>query len=679
MDAFASASRMGVAAAVARSRTCVVRCFQQGRLHMKKLLNPKNEIEQVLLRFKGTFYTVGVFSAIINLLMLSPSLYMLQVYDRVLQSQNEITLLMLTLLILGAYLFMGALELIRSFVLVRVGAKFDMEMNRRVYTAAFEQNLKQAGGNAGQALNDLTSLRQFLTGNALFAFFDAPWFPIYLLVIFLFEPTLGWFALGSVAILLVLAIVNEKVSRKPLAEANSMAIQSSTLATNNLRNAEVIESMGMLPNLMKRWFVLHGKFLHLQAEASEKAGVVGALTKFVQVSVQSLVLGLGALLVLEHKISPGMMIAGSILLGKAMGPVQQVIAVWKSLASTRSAYERLSALLEANPVREEGMPLPTPQGRLAVEGVIAAPPGAKAALLKNLTFAINPGDVLGIIGPSGSGKSTLARLLVGVWPAQNGKVRLDGADIFHWNKAELGPSIGYLPQDIELFAGTVAENIARFGDVDADKVVLAAKRAGVHEMILRMPDGYDHKLGDGGAGLSGGQRQRLGLARAMYGDPSLIVLDEPNSNLDDVGEQALVRAVADLRQQGKTIVLITHRTSAIGATTKLLLLRDGQAEMFGPTEQVLQALQQQNQQAQQQMLAQQQAAQQQAAQQQAAQQQAAMQQQQQLAMQQQAQAQAQAQVQQAQEQQAVQAAAVAAAEQPAAPAAQGGKATTEQE
>jgi ATP-binding cassette, subfamily C, bacterial exporter for protease/lipase len=631
---------------------------------MKKLLNPKSEIEQVLLRFKGTFYTVGFFSAIINMLMLAPSLYMLQVYDRVLQSQNEITLLMLTLLILGAYVFMGALELIRSFVLVRVGAKFDMELNRRVYTAAFEQNLKMAGGNAGQALNDLTNLRQFLTGNALFALFDAPWFPFYLIVIFLFEPTLGWFALISTAILVVLAYVNDKVSRKPLGEANSMAIQSSTMATNNLRNAEVIESMGMLPNLMKRWFAMHGKFLHLQAEASEKAGLVGALTKFVQVAVQSLVLGLGALLVLEHKITPGMMIAASILLGKAMGPVQQLIGVWKSFASTRSSYERLTALLENNPAREEGMPLPKPVGKLSVEGIIAAPPGAKAALLKNVTFAINPGDVLGIIGPSGSGKSTLARLLVGVWPAQGGKVRLDGADIYHWNKAELGPSIGYLPQDIELFAGTVAENIARFGEVDAEKVVRAAQRAGVHEMILRMPDGYDHKLGDGGAGLSGGQRQRLGLARAMYDDPSLIVLDEPNSNLDDVGEQALVRAVADLRQQGKTIVLITHRTSAIGVTNKLLLMREGMAEMFGPTEQVLQALQQQNQQAQQQMLAQQQAAQQ--AQQQAQQ---AQQQAQQLAMQQQAQAQAaQAQAE----------AAKAAAGQQAA-AAQDGKATTEQE
>jgi ATP-binding cassette, subfamily C, bacterial exporter for protease/lipase len=558
---------------------------------MKTKINRKNEIEQALLTFKSTFYTVGMFSAISNMLMLVPSLYMLQVYDRVLASRNEVTLLMLTLMMLGAYLLMGALELIRSFMLVRVGARFDMEMNKRVYTAAFEQNLKQVGGNAGQALQDLTNIRQFLTGNALFAFFDAPWFPIYLIVIFAFNPALGIFALCGTTLLVILAFVNERVSRKPLTDANAMAVAASTLATNNLRNAEVIESMGMLPNLMSRWFTLHGKFLHLQAEASEKAGLVGAITKFVQISLQSLVLGFGALLVLEGKLTPGMMIAASILVGRAMAPVQQVIGVWKSWSSTRSAYDRLTALLSANPARKPGMPLPVPLGGLSVEAVNAAPPGVQVPVLKNLSFAIAPGDVLGVIGPSGSGKSTLARLLVGVWPAAMGKVRLDGADIFDWNKAELGPYIGYLPQDIELFGGSISENIARFGDIDPDKVVTAAKRAGVHDMILHLPKGYDTLLGDGGAGLSGGQRQRLGLARAMYGDPSVIVLDEPNSNLDDVGELALIQAVNDLRQRGKTIVLITHRTSAIGATNKLLLLRDGVAEMFGPTNQVLAALQ----------------------------------------------------------------------------------------
>lgn len=560
-----------------------------------KSASVKNEIEQALVSFKSTFFTIGVFSAISNLLMLVPSIYMLQVYDRVLGSRNEVTLLMLTLMMLGAYLLMSGLELVRSFILVRVGAQFDMQLNKRVYTAAFEQNLKKAGGNAGQALADLTNIRQFLTGNALFAFFDAPWFPVYLIVIFFFEPSLGLFALCGTAILVVLAYINEKVTKQPLAEANAMAIASTTLATNNLRNAEVIESMGMLPNLLTRWFKLHGKFLHLQAEASEKAGMVGAVTKFVQVSLQSLVLGFGALLAIEGKITPGMMIAASILVGRALAPVQQVIGVWKSYSSTRSAYERLVALLAANPERSAGMELPKPLGAISVEGVAAAPPGSQVPVIKGLNIAIAPGDVVGVIGPSGSGKSTLARLLVGVWPAFAGKVRLDGADIFTWNKGELGPYIGYLPQDIELFAGTVSDNIARFGEVDPEKVVEAAKRAGVHDLILHFPLGYDTLLGDGGAGLSGGQRQRLGLARAMYGDPSVIVLDEPNSNLDDVGELALVQAINDLRQRGKTIVLITHRTSAISATTKLLLLRDGVAEMYGPTNQVLAALQEANQ------------------------------------------------------------------------------------
>jgi ATP-binding cassette, subfamily C, bacterial exporter for protease/lipase len=573
---------------------------------------PQNEIAQALASFKGTFRTVGIFSAIINLLMLTPSIYMLQIYDRVLASRNEITLLMLTLLMLGLYLFMSALEFVRSFVLVRVGAQLDMKLNKRVYTAAFEQNLKRAGGNAGQALSDLTTVRQFLTGNALFAFFDAPWFPIYLAVIFLFEPSLGFFALGSTVLLIVLAYVNEKVSKKPLSEANAIAIASGNLASNNLRNAEVIESMGMLQNLMHRWFKLHGRFLQLQGDASQKAGIVSAATKFFQTALQSLVLGLGALLAVEGKISPGMMIAASILLGKALGPVQMLISVWKSWSSTRSAYERLAALLSDNPPRQAGMSLPKPQGALSVEGVTAAPPGSQVAVLKGLSLAVQPGDALGIIGASGSGKSTLARLLVGVWPSAVGKVRLDGADIYQWNKDELGPYIGYLPQDVELFGGTIAENIARFGDIDSDKVIEAAMRAGVHDMILHFPKGYDTILGDGGAGLSGGQKQRIGLARAMYGDPSLIVLDEPNSNLDDVGEQALVAAIVGMRQRGKTVVLITHRTSVIGVTSKLLLLKDGMAQMFGPTNDVMAALQQaqqqQLQQAQQAQLARQQAA-----------------------------------------------------------------------
>ena len=556
---------------------------------------PKNEIAQAIAGYKSVFITVGIFSAIINLMMLVPSLYMLQVYDRVLASRNQTTLLMLTIMVLVAYLIISALEFVRSFVLIRVSAQMDMQLNKRVYTAAFEQNLKHAGVNAGQFLQDLTNIRQFLGGNALFAFFDAPWFPIYLFMIFLFDTSLGFFALFGTFLLLTLAVINEKVSKKPLLEANSMSIAASNLATNNLRNAEVIEAMGMLPNLMSRWFSLQSKFLQLQGEASEKAGIVAAIIKFVRICLQSLVLGFGALLVLDNKITPGMMIVASILMGRVLSPVEQLINVWKTLSGAKSAYLRLSELLNANPPRVIGMVLPKPLGKVSVEGATVVPPGANVAAIRNLTFAIAPGDVLGVIGPSGAGKSTLARLLVGVWPAIAGHVRLDSADIFQWNKEELGPHIGYLPQDIELFAGTVSENIARFGEVDAEKIVQAAQRAGVHDMILRLPKGYDTPLGDGGAGLSGGQKQRLGLARALYDDPAFIVLDEPNSNLDDAGEQALLGAINDLRQRGKTIVMITHRNSALSMSNKLLLLVDGVAQMFGPSNEVLGAITKLNQ------------------------------------------------------------------------------------
>lgn len=551
---------------------------------------PQGELAQAIAGFKSTFKTIAIFSAVINVLLLVPSLYMLQVYDRVLASRNQATLLLITVIILLAYVVMSALEFVRSFVLIRIAAKLDMQLNQRVYTAAFEQNLKRVGSNAGQALQDLTTVRQFLSGSALFAFFDAPWFPIYLVIIFLIHPYLGVFALCGTFIHMSLAVWSEKSTKKPLSDANAMAVNASNLATNNLRNAEVIEAMGMLPNFTKRWFGLHTQFLNLQAEASEKAGIITAVTKFVRVSLQSLILGFAALLVLDGKITPGMMIVCSVLMGRVLNPVEQLISVWRSWSSTKSAYQRLNSLLTANPQRLAGMPLPKPVGSVSLEAVTALPPRATKPALSNLSFAIAPGDVLGVVGPSGAGKSTLARVLVGVWPSAAGKVRLDGADIFQWNKAELGPSMGYLPQDIELFSGTVSENIARFGEVDAEKVVQAAKRAGVHEMILYLPNGYDTLMGDGGAGLSGGQRQRIGLARAMYDDPAFIVLDEPNSNLDEMGEQALIAAIQDLRARGKTIVIITHRASTLAATNKLLVLKEGVAQLFGPTLEVLEKL-----------------------------------------------------------------------------------------
>ena len=557
----------------------------------KKIKLPSNEIVQALLGYKRVFRTIGAFSMLINLLALVPSLYMLQVYDRVLPSRNGVTLAMLSVIMLGMYALTSALEYVRSFIVIRIGAKLDMHLNTRVYTAAFETNLKQQGVNAGQSLNDLTTIRQFVTGNALFAFFDAPWFPIYLLVIFLFNVWLGLFALAGSVILVILAIVNERVSRRPLAEASALSIRSSSLATSNLRNAEVIEAMGMLPNLMARWSVLNSGFLARQAEASEKAALVGNVTKFFRVSLQSLVLGVGALLAIDGKLSPGMMIAGSILMGRTLSPLEMVISVWRQWSGAKSAYERLVDLLESNPERRIGMSLPAPAGRLVLENVSAAAPGGRIPVLQGLNFGIEAGDVVGVIGPSASGKSTLARLMVGAWPAAVGTVRLDGADIYQWDKDQLGPHIGYLPQDIELFGGSIAENIARFGQIDSVKVIEAARLAGVHDMILRLPQGYDTLVGERGAGLSGGQKQRLGLARALYDNPALIVLDEPNSNLDEIGEAALKLAIDQLRAAGRTVVLITHRTSIIAATTKLMLLVEGQMRMYGETSQVLAALQ----------------------------------------------------------------------------------------
>ena len=552
---------------------------------------PRNEIADVIRTRSKVFWTVGIFTAFINLLMLVPSIYMLQVYDRVLPSRNEITLLMLTLIMLGMFGMMSLLEYVRSMVVIRIGSQLDMRLNTRVYTAAYEANLKNGSSDARQMLSDLTNLRQFLTGSALFAFFDAPWFPIYLLVIFLFNPWLGLFALVGALLLIALAVINEMVSKKPLAEASKLSIMSGTLASTNLRNAEVIEALGMLPNLKRRWFGLHQRFLNSQRIASERASRVTSITKFVRMSLQSLVLGLGGWLAIDGHITPGMMIAGSILMGRTLAPIEQVINVWKSYSAAKLSYGRLVKLLETHPQRGTGMSLPRPEGVLAVEGVTATPPGSQGdAVLHNVSFAIQPGDVLGIIGPSASGKSTLARLLVGIWPVSEGIVRLDNADIYQWNKDELGPYIGYLPQDIELFAGTIAENIARFNDIDSEKVIEAAKLAGVHELILRFPNGYDSVLGNGGAGLSGGQKQRIGLARALYGDPSLVVLDEPNSNLDDAGEKALNQAIMFLKQRNKTVVLITHRTNLLSMTSKLLLLVNGNVNAFGPTQQVLQAL-----------------------------------------------------------------------------------------
>lgn len=559
---------------------------------MDMVPSPRPELAEVLFRLRRAFYALAAFSGVINILMLTPAIYMLQVYDRALVSSNVTTLLMLTVLVVGLYVLMALLEVVRSSMLIRVGNRLDMALNKRVFDAAFERNLRRAGGNPAQALQDLSQVRQFLTGNGLFAFFDAPWTPIYLFVIYLIHPLLGLVTLIGSLLLVALAYLTEISTRKPLAEANQASQASGSFANNNLRNAEVIEAMGMLPAIRKRWFGNHLRILEMQTLASDRAAYISGMTRFVRITLQSLILGGGALLAIQGKITPGMMIACSVLSGRALAPVEQAIGAWKQLLTSRSAWTRLATLLHDFALRKPSMPLPKPKGMLSVENVYANPPGSPVSTLRGVSLRLAPGEALGVIGPSAAGKSTLARLLVGVWPTQAGTVRLDGADLFQWNKEELGPWLGYLPQDVELFEGSIAENIARFGKVDGSAVILAAMQAGVHEMILRLPQGYDTHLSTDGGSLSGGQKQRIGLARALYGDPALIVLDEPNASLDDIGEVALVQALVELKRRGKTLVLISHRPTVLNMVDKVLMLRDGTVQAFGTREEVFNALRQ---------------------------------------------------------------------------------------
>ncbi|BBH33441.1 alkaline protease secretion ATP-binding protein AprD [Pseudomonas sp. St290] len=540
--------------------------------------------------YKNILISVGCFTALINVLMLAPSIYMLQVYDRGLSSQNETTLAMLSLMVVGFFVFIGLLEMVRSFVVIRIGSQLERRLNLQVYKAAFERNLRQGEGNAGQSLGDLTHIRQFFTGPALFAFFDAPWFPIYLLVIYLFNVWLGVFASVGTLLLIGLACLNEAMTKKALGQASVYSQQSSQLATSHLHNAETIQAMGMLGALRGRWFAVHSRFLGLQNQASDTGAVISSLSKTLRLCLQSLVLGLGALLVIKGDMTAGMMIAGSILMGRVLSPIDQLIAVWKQWSGAKLAYRRLDALLQAFAPQDDGMTLPSPKGQVSFEHVSAGPPGQRNATLQQVSFSLAAGEVLGVLGASGSGKSTLARVLVGVWPTLAGTVRLDGADIHRWNRDQLGPHIGYLPQDIELFSGSIAENIARFRQADPQKIVAAAQQAGVHELILRLPQGYDTVLGEDGGGLSGGQKQRVALARAMYDRPSLVVLDEPNSNLDTVGEAALASGIAQMKAQGTSVVLVTHRSSALAQADKLLVLNEGRLQAFGPSQEVLRAL-----------------------------------------------------------------------------------------
>ena len=540
---------------------------------------------------KSYFIYAGLFSAAVNLLMLVPVIYMLQVYDRVVSSGSYSTLAMLTLLMVALTAALGGFEWVRSMILIAASNRIEKNLRRRVSDATFKRALLTGGAvSNSQPLSDLSSLRQFLTGNGLFAFFDAPWFPIYVFVMFMFHPLFGYAAIFAGIVMVALAYTTEKVTSKKLQDANSQSNWINNQVNGTLKNSEVIAAMGMADDLRHRQEKRFDQVLTLQTDASRSAGLLQSLSKTFRMVMQSLLLGLGALLALRQEISPGMMIAGSLLLGRALAPIDMLVGTWKGFTLARGQYDRLGQLLNQIPKDADTMSLPAPTGKLSAEQVMVVPPGSKNIVVRGVNMELNAGEALGIVGPSASGKSCLARALLGIWPTYSGKVRLDGADIFAWDRTELGPYIGYLPQDIELFDGSISENICRFGDVDPDKVVEAARTAGVHDLILHLPQGYDTVIGGSGGILSGGQRQRIGLARAIYGSPKYLVLDEPNSNLVDQGERELVEAIRRIKSEGATVIIITHRTMVLQCVDKILVMRDGAASHFGPRDQVLAAL-----------------------------------------------------------------------------------------
>lgn len=549
------------------------------------------ELANALRDVRNYFAYAGLFSAAINLLMLVPIIYMLQVYDRVLASSSYSTLGMLTLLMVGLLLALGGFEWVRSMIMVSASNRIEKKLRDRISDATFKRSLMSGGMvTNSQPLADLSQLRQFLTGNGVFAFFDAPWVPIYIAVMFMFHPWFGVAAIFAAIVMIALTYATEVITHDKLTEANTLSSSVANQLNGSLRNSEVIEAMGMADDIRYRQHQKSDQVLRLQTEASQQAGALTSVSKTFRMIMQSLMLGLGALLALQQEISPGMMIAGSLLLGRALAPIDLLVGSWRGFTEARARYNRLGELLERIPANQETMKLPAPEGNLSIEQLVVVPPGAKVPVVRGVSLKLNAGEALGIVGPSASGKSSLARAILGIWPAQAGKVRLDGADIWNWDRTELGPYIGYLPQDIELFDGSISENICRFGEADPEKIVNAAKLAGVHELILHLPEGYDTVIGGNGGALSGGQRQRIGLARAVYNNPKLLLLDEPNSNLDDQGERELVDAIRRIKQQGCTVIVISHRTMVLHSMDKLLVMKEGTPIHFGAKDEVLKNL-----------------------------------------------------------------------------------------
>jgi ATP-binding cassette subfamily C protein/ATP-binding cassette subfamily C exporter for protease/lipase/ATP-binding cassette subfamily C protein EexD len=549
----------------------------------------RTELQRALSACRSAISKVALFSFAINVLILTPSIYMLQVYDRVLTTGHLETLALLMCLAAGALLLLGALDSLRTAVTVRIGCW----LTDRLGPVYLENGVRARllGDSAGaQPLRDLAQIQTFIATQGLTVFFDAPWVPAFVVLIWLLHPLLGVLALASAVVLLALSVANELATRRAMLEATMAQISANQQAEATIRNAEVVRSMGMLPAVIERWQITNAKSTEAVRRASERGGILVGLTKFIRMFVQIAILGLGALLVLRGELTAGAMVAASILLGRALAPVELAMSAWRNFSSARIAYGRLKARLQAFPAEAERIRLPAPVGHLRVENVTYGPPGSKRPVLQQVSFVVEPGEAVAVIGPSASGKSTLCRLLVGIAAPSEGQVRLDGAELKHWDPNDLGRFVGYLPQDVELFSGSVRENIARLGEPDDNAIVNAARLAHAHDLIQRLPEGYETQIGDSGARLSGGQRQRIGLARAVYGEPRLIVLDEPNANLDQAGEAALAAAVAELKRDGCALVIVGHRPSTLAQADKILLLKDGRVELFGPRDDVLQRL-----------------------------------------------------------------------------------------